>query len=216
MKSLSYGLARCAVALMLLFAVTANAKNVEVKGLFSGSALLVVDGQQKLLKQGKTFNGVTLISADSKKAVVEVDGQRHSLGVSKRISSSYREATLAEVRLQPGRGGHYVTPARINNRPVSVMVDTGATTVAMSLPQAKALNIDYRNGRLTPISTAGGYTQGYLVLLDSVTVGTVTVKNVEALVSVGDFPTTILLGNSYLNRVKMFRENGVLVLQSQY
>lgn len=216
MKSLSYGLARCAAALMLLMATVVDAKNVEVKGLFSGSALLIIDGQQKLLKQGKTFNGVTLISADSKKAVVEVDGKRHSLGVSKRISSSYREAELAEVRLQPSYGGHYVTPARINNRPVSVMVDTGATTVAMSLPQAKALNIDYRNGRLTPISTAGGYTQGYLVVLDSVTVGTVTVKNVEALVSVGDFPTTILLGNSYLNRVKMFRENGVLVLQSQY
>ena len=96
------------------------------------------------------------------------------------------------------------------------MVDTGATTVAMSLPQAKALGIDYRNGRLTPISTASGYSKGYLVYLKTVTVGTVTVQNVEALVSVGDFPETILLGNSYLSRVNMFRENGVLVLKGQY
>ncbi len=212
MKGLGYGLA----ALLALVVSVAEAKNVEVKGLFSGRALLVIDGEQKLLKQGKSFLGVTLISADSKKAVVNVDGKQYSLGLSKRISSSYREAELAEVRLAPGRGGHYVTPGRINSLPVSVMVDTGATSVAMSLPQAKALGIDYRNGRLTSISTAGGYTKGYSILLKSVTIGTVTVKNVEALVSVGDFPKMILLGNSYLSRVKMFREKGVLVLQSQY
>ncbi|MGH1370646.1 MAG: retropepsin-like aspartic protease family protein [Cellvibrionaceae bacterium] len=212
MRKLGYGLA---VVFVLLANVVA-AKNVEVKGLFSGSALLLIDGKQKLLKQGKSFAGVTLLSADSKKAVLEIDGKKHTLGMSRRISSSYQKAETAEVRLQPTYGGHYVTPARINNLPVSVMVDTGATTVAMSLPQAKALGIDYRNGRLTPISTAAGYSEGYLVYLRSVTVGTVTVQNVEALVSVGDFPETILLGNSYLSRVKMFRENGVLVLQSQY
>ncbi len=210
-------IARCGLVLFLLFVInSAMAKNVEVKGLFSGSALIIVDGEQKLLKRGKSFNGVTLVTADSEKAVLEVDGERHTLGLSKRISSSYQKAEVAEVRLQQSHGGHYVTPARINNRPVSVMVDTGATTVAMSLPQAKALGIDYRNGALTPISTANGYTEGYLVNLRSVTVGTVTVNNVDALVSVGDFPKTILLGNSYLSKVKMFRENGVLVLQNQY
>ncbi len=210
-------IARCGLVLFLLLVInSATAKNVEVKGLFSGSALIIVDGEQKLLKRGKSFNGVTLVTADSEKAVLEVDGERHTLGLSKRISSSYQKAEVAEVRLQPSHGGHYVTPARINNRPVSVMVDTGATTVAMSLPQAKALGIDYRNGALTPISTANGYTEGYLVNLRSVTVGTVTVNNVDALVSVGDFPKTILLGNSYLSKVKMFRENGVLVLQNQY
>lgn len=212
MKLLGYGM-----AVVLAFAMNfSEAKSVEVKGLFSGSALLVIDGKQKLLKQGRSFDGVTLISADSKKAVVDVDGTQHTMGMSRRISSSYQQAETAEVRLQPSYGGHYVTPARINNRPVSVMVDTGATMVAMSLPQAKALGIDYRNGRLIPISTASGYSEGYLVYLKSVTVGTVTVQNVEALVSVGDFPETILLGNSYLSRVKMFRENGVLVLKSQY
>ncbi len=210
-------IARCGLVLFLLLVInSATAKNVEVKGLFSGSALIIVDGEQKLLKRGKSFNGVTLVTADSEKAVLEVDGERHTLGLSKRISSSYQKAEVAEVRLQQSHGGHYVTPARINNRPVSVMVDTGATTVAMSLPQAKALGIDYRNGALTPISTANGYTEGYLVNLRSVTVGTVTVNNVDALVSVGDFPKTILLGNSYLSKVKMFRENGVLVLQNQY
>lgn len=205
------------LALMLsLPATMALATEVEVKGLFGGSALLVIDGQQILLKQGMTRGGVKLVSADSKKAILEFDGRRHELGLSKRISTNYSKAEAAEVRLAPTHGGHYVTPARINGRAVTVMVDTGATAVAMSLPQAKALGIDYRNGRLTPISTANGYVNGYLVKLKSVTIGTVKVENVEALVNVGNFPEVILLGNSYLSRVKLFRENGVLVLQSRF
>ncbi|MBU3069443.1 TIGR02281 family clan AA aspartic protease [Aestuariicella sp. G3-2] len=203
------------VCVMLVCSAT-TAANVEVKGLFAGSALLVINGENKLLKAGRTYQGVTLISADSRKAVVSVDGKQYSLGMSKHIASSFQPAQTREVRLQPGRGGHYMTPARINNLPVSVMVDTGATSVAMSLPQAKALGIDYRNGELISISTANGYANAYKVMLSRVTVGTVSVENVEAIVSMSNFPEQILLGNSYLNRVKMFTENGVLVFQSQY
>jgi len=200
---------------LLLFGSTAMAIAVEVKGLFGGSALLVINGQQKLLKQGRSYEGVTLISANSREAVVEFDGARHHLGVSKRISSRYAKAQKSEVRLAQGYGGHYVTPGRINNRPVTMMVDTGATTVAMSLPQAKALGLDYRNGVKTKVSTANGLADAYQVTLSSVTVGTVTVNNVEALVSMSNYPTVILLGNSYLGRVAMSVDQGVLVLQSQ-
>lgn len=205
----------CLAAALLAFCSMAMAITVEVKGLFGGSALLVIDGQQKLLKQGRSYAGVTLVSANSRQAVVEFDGARHHLGVSKRISSRYSQAKKSEVRLAQGHGGHYVTPGRINNRPVSMMVDTGATAVAMSLPQAKALGLDYRNGNKTKVSTANGLADAYLVTLSSVTVGTVTVNNVEALVSMSDYPTTILLGNSYLGRVAMSVDQGVLVLQSK-
>jgi len=205
----------CFIAYLWLFGAVAMAATVEVKGLFGGSALLVIDGQQKLLKQGHSYAGVTLISANSREAVVEFDGGRHHLGVSKRISSRYSKAQKNEVRLAQGHGGHYVTPGRINNRPVTMLVDTGATAVAMSLPQAKALGLDYRNGDKTKVSTANGLANAYRVILPSVTVGTVTVNNVEALVNMSDYPTMILLGNSYLGRVAMSVDQGVLVLQSK-
>ena len=67
----------------------------------------------------------------------------------------------------------------------------------------------------TRVSTANGIANAYRLILPSVTVGTVTVHNVEALISMGDFPETILLGNSYLGRVVMSVERGVLVLQSK-
>jgi len=205
----------CFAVCLLLLGSAAVATTVEVKGLFGGSALLVIDGQRKLLKQGRSHAGVLLISANSREAVVEFDGARHHLGVSKRISSRYTEAQNNEVRLAQGYGGHYVTPGRINNRPVTMMVDTGATAVAMSLPQAKALGLDYRNGDKTTVSTASGLSNAYRVVLPSVTVGTVTVNNVEALVNMSDYPKTILLGNSYLGRVAMSVDQGVLVLQSK-
>lgn len=210
-------LLRALLAAALMLGSTAlSAAEVEVRGLFAGSALLQINGESKMLKQGATWQGVTLVSASSKEAVVSIHGKQHRLGMSKRISASFTAAENNEIRLAPGRGGHFVTPARINNQPVTVMVDTGATAVAMNLPQAKALGIDYRNGTPTRVGTANGVVTAYRVMLAEVTVGTVTVKNVEGLVNVGNFPDVILLGNSYLQRVRMFTENGVLVFQSQY
>lgn len=196
----------------LAFAV----ERIEVRGLFAGSALLVIDGRQQLLKEGRRSpEGVLLVSANSKFAVVEVDGQRRKLGVSRTISSGFSKPQKAVVRIQSGEGGHYITPGRINGRAVQFMVDTGATAVAMNLPTAKRLGINYRIGREIVISTANGNAKAFLVMLDSVRVGDVEVRNVEATVSVGDSPAVILLGNSYLSRVEMNREGGVLVLQSR-
>lgn len=202
-------------AALLFLASVSFAKDIEVKGLFKGSAIVVVDGKQKLLKAGQSYAGVTLVSASSRYAIIEAEGQRHKLAVSKKISSTYKAAEKVEVRLAQGRGGHYITHGRINNRSVEMMVDTGATSVAMSLPQAKALGLDYRNGVPITINTANGVSRGFKINLRSVTVGAVRVDNVEAVVNMSDFPDIILLGNSYLSKVSMTRENGVLVLQSK-
>lgn len=192
------------------------AKDIVIKGLFKDSAIVVVNGKQKLLKAGQSFSGVTLVSANSRHAIVEADGTRHKLKVSRKISSKYKAAEKVEVRLAQGRGGHYFTNGRINNRPVQMVVDTGATSVAMSLPQAQALGLDYRDGVPINMSTANGVTRGYKINLRSVMVGPVRVDNVEAVVNMSDFPDIILLGNSYLSKVSMTRENGVLVLQSKF
>lgn len=206
-----------AVVVALLAAAGAvAASTVEVKGLFAGSALLIIDGKQRLLKQGRRSpEGVLLVSANSKFAVVEVDGQRHKLTVSRRISSGFQKAEKATVRLQSDSRGHYMTPGRINGKAVEFMVDTGATTVAMNLPTAKRLGINYRIGREIQLSTANGLAKAYLVQLDSVRVGDVEVRNVQGTVSIGDFPRVILLGNSYLSRVEMNKDGGILVLESK-
>ena len=216
MSSFSKILSQFILALALLSSsLFVFATDVEVKGLSKGMAILQVNGQQKVLRVGQTFEGVTLISATSREAVLDINGESHKLGVSRKIATKYKQATKKVVRLAQGRGGHYVTNGLINGRSVKMMVDTGATSVAMSLPQAKALNLNYRSGTPINLNTANGVSQGFKIMLRSVQVGGVKVNNVEAVVNMSDFPDIILLGNSYLSKVNMINQNGVLVLESK-
>ncbi len=209
---------RLTLAVLLLGWMTAlqAAPAVQVKALFPKRALLQIGSEQQLLREGESVAGVTLLQASSREALLEIDGKRHKVGVSRYIAASFTESEGSEVRLSPDAGGHYVTPIAINGHSVEAMVDTGATTVVMSLPQARALGLDYRNGQAVTMQTANGNARAYQLMLERVSVGAVVVENVAALVNMSDFPHVILLGNSFLNEVQMQRENGVLVLRSQY
>ena len=205
-----------ATALMII-AGGANALSVEVKGLFKSGVILVVDGKQRVVREGqRSPEGILLVSVDDGGATMEIEGQQQYIAMNRTISTSYSEAEKAEARIPSGAGGHYKTPGRINGHAVEFMVDTGATIVAMNVEVAQRLGINYRAGEQIPISTAAGVITAYKVTLDRVSVGTVEVNNVEAAVSVGSFPQEILLGNSYLSRVEMRRENGIMILQSRY
>src|SRR5690554_1074295 len=113
---------------VMVFAHSAPAMQIEAAMLTNGSALLNIDGKQRFLRAGsRSPEGVLLISADQQAAVIEWDGKRRSLTLNKRISTAFSAPTKAEVRIASGRGGHYVTPGRINGLPVTFMVDTGAS-----------------------------------------------------------------------------------------
>lgn len=192
--------------------------DIVVRGLLKNMVVLDVDGVQRIIKAGKTSpEGITLISANTKEAVVEIDGKRETLVLSRRIGGvQYSVPEKQAVRIARGMGGHYFTPGRINGRAVNFLVDTGATTVAMSSLMARKLGIDYKSGRPVRMQTANGIARGYRLMLDSVSVGTVKLHNVDAIVNEGAFPAEILLGNSYLSRVEMNVDNGVLVLQAKF
>lgn len=203
--------------LSILISPSLWALEVEVKGLFEGGAIVQVNGKSRMMRAGeRSPEGVLLVAADMKSATLEIDGERQTLGISRRISTRFTEAEKGTVRIQSGRGGHYFTPGRINGHAVDFIVDTGATAVAMNLPTAQRLGINYRAGQRVSISTASGVAAGYSVMLDSVRVGAIEVSKVEAIVSMGNFPSEILLGNSYLNKVDMRRESGVLVLEARF
>ena len=157
-----------------------------------------------------------MLSADSKQAVVEVDGQRKTLTVGRRIGAQYRAPEKTTVRIASQGGGHYFTPGRINKRPVTFLVDTGATTIAMNSQIAQQLGIDYKSGKRHRVQTASGTETAYRVTLQSAAVGALTINNVEASVLEGAFPAQILLGNSYLSRVDLQVDEGVLVLQAKF
>ena len=116
--------------------------------------------------------------------------------------------------LTAGLGGHFTTVGSINGRSVELLVDTGATTVAMSRPT----RIESASTTATASAawrwTANGPVPANLVMLNVVRVGDVDVYNVEALVVPGQM-SHILLGNSYLTRFQMRRENDTLTLSKR-
>ena len=213
-KRLSFWIFLLCVA---FFAPQALALDIEVKMLAKDSALLQIDGKQRMLRKGATSpEGVLLVSADGKNAVIEINGKRQTLGLTRRISTHFSASEKAAVRISSSQGGHYVTLGRINGMPVDFMIDTGATIVAMNYLQAEALGIDYRAGKSIKVNTANGVAQAFEITLNSVSVGAVEIKQVRAAVSTTEFPRVILLGNSYLGKIDMRVDDGVLLLQAKH
>ena len=114
-----------------------------------------------------------------------------------------------------GQGGHFFKQGQINGKTVDLMVDTGATSVAMSIQEAQRIGVDYSKGRPTSTSTANGVVPAWIVTLSSVRVGDVEVTNVQGVVTSGAMPY-VLLGNSFLNRFDMTRGGDQMVLVRRF
>ena len=192
------------------------AQEIEVLGLFKGAALLEVDGEQKLLKVGQVWKGVSLLEANSRAALADIDGKRVKLTVSKRISSNFTVPETRRVLIRKNDPRQYITTAEINGRRTTVMVDTGANIVAMSSITARAVGIDYEQGAPSQVATASGVVSAWTVTLDSVDVGGIRIDGVQASVLQGSFPEVVLLGMSYLQHVELNERDGVLSLTSKY
>ena len=117
--------------------------------------------------------------------------------------------------LSADSGGHFVTSGAINGKSARFLVDTGATNLALSQSEAQNLGIDYRKGERGTSMTANGPVPVHRVMLASVRVGEVQVYNVEATVVPMRMPF-VLLGNSFLTRFQMKRENDVLTLTKRF
>ena len=109
------------------------------------------------------------------------------------------------------------TVGSMNGYPVNFLVDTGASSIAMSSEQAKRLGINYKlNGKPTWVSTASGVEKAVTVNIDKVTISGVTIRSVEGLVIEGSEPSTPLLGMSYLNRFKIINDGNLMRLKRKY
>ncbi|MFT7129916.1 MAG: aspartyl protease family protein [Gammaproteobacteria bacterium] len=193
------------------------ALDVFAQGLFNGGAILVINGKRTMLKAGKrSTEGVLLIESNPKEAVVEIDGLRKTLTLSRRISSEYNEPVKTEVAIRRNEVNQFITSASINGFRGKVLVDTGANTVAMSSEHARKIGLDYKKGRAGTVATASGIVNAYSLNLQTVIVGGIQVNTVMAFVIEGSYPETILLGMTYLKHVNMREQDGILYLQEKY
>jgi aspartyl protease family protein len=195
--------------------LSATAAQVKAVGLMTDRAILEIDGQTKMLRSGETGPaGVKLISANSKQAVVLVDGKKMTLSLGSSLAAGYRAPEYQKVTLSRNNMGHYQASVSVNGRSgMQMLVDTGATTVALSGRDATRLGISYINAPTHKTGTASGITTAYAVVLNSVRIGDIEVRNVPASVLDGDYPAMPLLGMSFLNQVRMHEDAGALVLE---
>ena len=204
---------------MALAGPAAHAPDITVSALFSGKAVLVIDGgRPRTLSAGQsTPEGVRLVSASSEAAVVEFEGRRQTLGVGQgtRVASAPAASSSGRTTLLADSRGHFFTTGQINGMSVRMLVDTGATTVSLSSADARTLGISYRGGKRMTANTANGPIPVYLVSLDNVRVGAITLNNVEATVSEGPHHVA-LLGMSFLNRTQMNRDGDTLTLVRRF
>lgn len=191
---------------------------VNIVGLFNGKAVVMINNAKpRTLSSGQTADGVKLISADSKMAVLEIEGKRQELGMEQAASVSGGAASApGSVVLYSDSSGHHLTDGQLNGVTLRFLVDTGASVVAMNSSDARQAGIDYKKGKRIPMHTANGVIQGYLVVINSLKLGGVTLHQVEAVVNEGDSPHVVLLGMSALNRLDMKREGITLTLTKKY
>ncbi|MFD2237905.1 retropepsin-like aspartic protease family protein [Aureimonas populi] len=118
------------------------------------------------------------------------------------------------VRLQADGRGHFNAEARLNGRRETVLVDTGATFVAVNESAARRFGLsvstaDFRHRA----DTANGPIHVAMGRLDRVEIGLVSARNVEVMIARDEALSVTLLGMSFLNKLRRFEvEDGVLHL----
>ena len=211
----------CLAVLLLVAASMAHANDITVAALFTGKAVLVIKGgAPRTISVGQsTPEGIRLISADSSSAVIEYQGKRQTLtpGGSGRFGSGAASGSSAgSVTLTADSRGHYVTLGQINGNTIQLLVDTGATLIALPSSDARRLGINYLNGQRGYTETANGKATAYRITLDTVKIGDITLHNVDAVAMEGDGLKIALLGMSFLNRTEMKRDGQSLTLIKRF
>lgn len=212
-------LAPLLVWLALLAQMPAWAQVVQLAGLSGNRALLVINGEApRFLSPGQTVAGVRLMALGTDSAEVDVAGTRSTLRLGQSpigLSAAAAAAAGNRVVLEAGPGGHFVTTGQINGRMVQFMVDTGATVVSLGRDDAERIGLKASDGKPVQMSTANGVVLGYQLRLGSVKVGDATLYDVPAVVMPVAMPY-VLLGNSFLSRFQLRRDNTQLILEKRY
>ena len=124
-----------------------------------------------------------------------------------------RGETVAEgeraVRIRKRNDGHFLARVQANGSALTMLVDTGASTVVLNPADAKRIGIDVDKLRYSvPVQTANGTTYAAQVRLKSIAVGGIVMRDIEALVAKPGTLRDSLLGMSFLSRLRSYEFSG--------
>ena len=124
--------------------------------------------------------------------------------------SSFKRGTQSVLVLKRNRMGHYVATGQINGYPVTFLLDTGATDVAVPKSVADAIGLRY--GAPISVSTANGSATAYRTEIHALSIGELKFNQVRASILPGMKGDEILLGMSALKQVEFSQRGDELTL----
>lgn len=201
----------------LIAAVEPAKIQLEVQALMPGMVVLNVNQQRVTLKQGETNDqGLKLVSSDTGSAVIEINGVARRYTMGSTVSTQFIQPRQVIEQIMADARGMFRAHGSINGQSVHFLVDTGATSVALSASDARRMGIQYRlDGIPVTASTASGLAKGWRIRLDTVRLGQLLEKNVEAVVVDGDHPSQVLLGMTFLKRMRVDKDgNRMQIIQT--
>jgi aspartyl protease family protein len=197
------------IMIAILFVVEAMAAQYKIKFVreWDDKAILKIDRKTYRLKPGeKTPHGIKLVSVTKDEAVVMIEDIKY------RYAKGSNQGTPLLARLW-AKGGHWVAKGTINDKRVNFFIDTGATYIILSKKHARRLKIRYKRTKSFKLQTASKEVTAYPVILDSVGVGKIVLKEVYAAVVKGYTDEDIILGMSFLGRVKISYDGSDMMLK---
>jgi aspartyl protease family protein len=191
----------------------ANAGEVALIGVIGDkAAVLAIDGgDPKTVKVGQKWSGVSVLSVEKDRATVEIDGRKRVLQQGQHYRAAVAASDHQSVTLAANGAGHFFSEGSINGVPIRFLVDTGASSIALSGAEAQRMGLDYRKGRRGVVQTANGPAVAYNVRLDTVRVGSIELAGVDAVI-IEQGLNVALLGMTFLNRVEMRRDGEMMTL----
>ena len=176
----------------------------------------MIDGSKpRTISVGETVQGVKLLAADSEGARFDVDGKSRSLGMGQSFAGGATAGARKSVSLTADARGHFAAAGSLNGYPLTFLVDTGATDIAINAAEARRMGLDYKAGQAFGVSTAAGVVPAWRVTFNTVKVGGITLNQIEGMVVEAGLSVP-LLGMSFLNRMEMQRDGQTMTLTQRY
>ena len=153
---------------------------------------------------------IGLVAAYAYRAEIQDVGHRVTLGlVPGSAVTRLNDDGTARIDVGRGRGGHFMVTADVEGVPVRFLVDTGATTIALTHRDAVRAGIPTDQLRFElPIRTANGIAQAAQIRLQSVALGGIERQNLTATISEPGVLGQSLLGMNFLGSLASFEVRG--------
>lgn len=161
-------------------------------------------------KLGVTFTWLGWIIGFFMLALVFDRILEHQLNPNQQVNT-VQSGDYQEIILKRNRQGHYLFNGQINGQTVTFLVDTGATVT--SIPSELGDRLGLRRGQRYGVLTASGTSYAYSTRIESLKLGEIEFRNIEASLNPGMQMNEILLGMNVLKHLELIQRGDVLILR---